>query len=152
MPTHLELQQSYASAVRSLLTPPGAPDDRGGVGPASPEDIEARAREVLGLSDELASVERDRLKAADPEERALAAQRLLAKAATELQIGVYLKEAGDDEAAGAPPSPQRLTERSGGTKSTVHEYLEIILADKPAASASEDRAPAQGRGSSTRSS
>jgi hypothetical protein len=143
MPAHLELRQSYVSAVRSLLTPPGAPADRGGVGPASPEEIEARAREVLGLSNELASVERDRLKAADPKERALAAQHLLAKAATELQIGAYLREAGDDEAARAPPSRQSLTERSGGTRANVSEYLKIILADEPATPPSVSRAGAE---------
>jgi hypothetical protein len=140
MPAQSELHQSYVSAVRSLLTPPGTRDDRGGGGPATPGEIEARAREVLRLSGELAHAERQRLEAADPRERAMAAQRLLAKAGTELQISVYLKEAGDDEAAGAPPSPQNLTERSGRTQAQVDEYLGVLAADEAVSPASPDRA------------
>lgn len=132
MPELSELLDQYVSAVRSLLTPPGVTTERGLAGPMSAADIETHALTVLSLSDDLTQAERAALADSDPATRAAANQRLLAKAATELEIAAYLKAAGEDEADGAPFSAQRLTDRSVRTAGHVDEYLDV-LARKPAA-------------------
>jgi len=130
VPAPSELLDRYVSAVRALLAPPGVPGERGVVGPASAAEIESRAQQVLGLSDDVTRADEATLTASDPSARAMAAQRLLAKAATELEISAYLKAAGEDVADGAPLSPQRLTDRSVRTTGNVDDYLDV-LAGKP---------------------
>jgi hypothetical protein len=127
MPVRSELLNSYASAVRKLFAPPPlSSHDRGGAGPASAEEIEAHAREILDLSDDLTRAERVQLQDADPLQRAQSALRLLAKAATEFEISAYLKEAGQDESDHLSPTPQRLNDRSVRTGGQVEDYLEIL--------------------------
>jgi hypothetical protein len=131
MPASSELLDRYVSAVRALLSPPGVPGERGIVGPASAPEIESRAQQVLGLSNDVTRAEEVTLTSSDPTERAMAAQRLLAKAATELEISAYLKAAGEDEADGAPLSPQRLTDRSVRTTAHVEDYLDVLAGNPP---------------------
>jgi hypothetical protein len=127
MPVPSELLNAYASAVRGLFTPPPLPgEDRGYGGPSSAEEIEAHAEKILNLSGDLTRAEREQLQDADPLQRAQSAQRLLAKAATELEISAYLKEAGQDESDRVPLTRQRLNDRSVRTGAQVEGYLEIL--------------------------
>ena len=132
MPELSRLLDDYVGAVRTLLTPPGVQNERGGKGPVSAREIESRAEEVLRLSDDLTRAERVALADNDPTVRVMASQRLLAKAATELEISAYLNAAGKDEAEGTKFSAQRLDDRSSRTIGQVDEYLNV-LAGKPVA-------------------
>jgi hypothetical protein len=121
-----ELLNRYASAVRGLFEPPRVEgEDRGGAGPSSPAEIADRAENILKLSDEVTRAEREQLAGSDPGERAQAAQRLLAKSLTEMEISAYLKQAGQDEEDQVPLAP-RLHDRSVRTGSQVEDYLDIL--------------------------
>src|SRR5215472_4905049 len=121
-----ELLNRYSTAVRGLFQPPTAEGvDRGRGGPSSPGEIAIRAEEVLRLSDQVIQAEKEQLAAADPEERAQSAQRLLAKSLTELEISAYLKQAGQDEEDQVPLAA-RLQDRSVRTSSLVEDYLAIL--------------------------
>jgi hypothetical protein len=122
----LRIEDQYASAVRALLLPPGVAGERGIVGAASAAEIESRSSLVLSLSDDLTRAQQAALADADPLTRARANQRLLAKAATELEISAYLKEAGDDQATGAPLATPALADRSAQTLGRVEAHLRVL--------------------------
>src|ERR1044072_3165770 len=121
-----ELLNAYVSRVRALFAPPAVGEDRGGAGPVAPDQIAARAEEGLKLSSDVTRAEQEQLENPDPRERSAAAQRLLAKAATELEISAYLKEAGQDEADGVPVRPERIHDRSLRSASNVEQYLAVL--------------------------
>jgi hypothetical protein len=122
-----QLLNDYVSRVRALFAPPAiAGEDRGEAGPVAPGQIAARAEDVLQLSTDVTRAQQEKLQDPDPRERSAAAQRLLAKAATELEISAYLKEAGQDEADAVPVRPERIHDRSVRSLGNVEEYLAVL--------------------------
>ena len=131
---------AYADGVRVLFAPSGAPTgERGGWGPASPEELADQAERLAPLSAELTQAASARLADADPAVRAQASTQLLAKALTDLEIGLYLLQAAEDEEhriawAGGPG-----TERSRGGLGATVERLDLLLGEGEAVPAPVER-------------
>jgi hypothetical protein len=138
--TYQAAAQAYADGVRVLFAPSGAPTgERGGRGPASPEDLAGQAERLAPLSAELTQAASARLTDADPAVRAQASTQLLAKALTDLEIGLYLLQAAEDEEhriawAGGPG-----TERSRGGVGATVERLDLLLGEGEAVPAAVER-------------
>jgi hypothetical protein len=131
-----ELLNTYVSRVRSLFSPPTAlGEDRGAGGPASSEEIAARAQDILEVSADLTRAEQEQLADPDPLQRSMSAERLLAKAATELEISAYLKEPGRDEEDRVPQRPDRLHDRGIRSAGQVEDFLEILTGNATGAAA-----------------
>jgi hypothetical protein len=131
---------AYADGVRVLFAPSGAPTgERGGWGPASPGELAEQAEQLAPLSAELTQAASARLTDADPAVRARASTQLLAKALTDLEIGLYLLQAAEDEEyqvawAGGPG-----TERSRGGLGATVERLDLLLGEGEAVPAPVER-------------
>jgi hypothetical protein len=131
---------AYADGVRVLFAPSGAPTgERGGWGPASPGELAEQAEQLAPLSAELTQAASARLTDADPAVRAQASTQLLAKALTDLEIGLYLLQAAEDEEyqvawAGGPG-----TERSRGGLGATVERLDLLLGEGEAVPAPVER-------------
>ena len=99
-----ELAHTYVEGVRELLAPSPEVTVRGVPPPApSPDEVAEMAARLAPVSAELTEVARERLDAADPQDRIAAENALLAKALTDLQVCVHLlhlamAEEGDEEA------------------------------------------------------
>jgi hypothetical protein len=132
--------QAYADGVRVLFAPSGAPTgERGRWGPASPGELVEQAEQLAPLSAELTQAASARLADADPAVRAQASTQLLAKALTDLEIGLYLLQAAEDEEyriawAGGPG-----TERSRGGLGATAERLDLLLGEGEAVPAAVER-------------
>jgi hypothetical protein len=131
---------AYADGVRVLFAPSGAPTgERGGWGPASPGELAEQAEQLAPLSAELTQAASARLTDADPAVRARASTQLLAKALTDLEIGLYLLQAAEDEEhriawVGGPG-----TERSRGGLGATVERLDLLLGEGEAVPAAVER-------------
>jgi hypothetical protein len=131
---------AYADGVRVLFAPSGAPTgERGGWGPASPGELADQAERLAPLSAELTQAASARLTDADPAVRARASTQLLAKALTDLEIGLYLLQAAEDEEhriawVGGPG-----TERSRGGLGATFERLDLLLGEGEAIPAAVER-------------
>jgi hypothetical protein len=131
---------AYADGVRVLFAPSGAPTgERGGLGPASPDELADQAERLAPLSAELTQAASARLTDADPAVRARASTQLLAKALTDLEIGLYLLQAAEDEEhriawVGGPG-----TERSRGGLGATFERLDLLLGEGEAIPAAVER-------------
>jgi hypothetical protein len=138
--TYQATAQAYADGVRVLFAPSGAPTgERGGWGPASPGELAEQAERLAPLSAELTQAASARLTDADPAVRARASTQLLAKALTDLEIGLYLLQAAEDEEhriawVGGPG-----TERSRGGLGATVERLDLLLGEGEAVPAAVER-------------
>ena len=143
---YAQAAQAYADNVRSIFTPPAASTgERGGGGTISYDELADRAEQLSPISARLTEAAARELDAANPETRAQASTRLLAKALADLQVSVHLLEAAEDEEAGIQPSagggPERGISRAGG----VEEQLDILLGiaeDRRSPERGGERAPA----------
>jgi flagellin-specific chaperone FliS len=140
---YLQKAKAYADGVKVLFAPSGVErGERGGRGPASPTDLSAQAEKLAATSADLNQVAAAKLSDADPGVRSEAAEQLLAKALTDLQVSAYLLESAQDEEEGIAWNPQQGPERSsrmGG----FDTYLEILTAEaKPATTGAERGGPA----------
>jgi flagellin-specific chaperone FliS len=140
---YLQKAKAYADGVKVLFAPSGVErGERGGRGPASPSDLSAQAEKLAATSADLNQVAAAKLSDADPGVRSEAAEQLLAKALTDLQVSAYLLESAQDEEEGIAWNPQQGPERSsrmGG----FDTYLEILTAEaKPATTGAERGGPA----------
>ena len=82
--------QAYRDAVKTLLAPAGMiVTERGGRGPASAQDLQDQAQEVLPLSMALGQASLELLQSGSPTERLDSATRLLALSLTDMQISNY---------------------------------------------------------------
>jgi hypothetical protein len=138
--SYMAAAQAYADGVRVLFAPSGAPTgERGGLGAASPDELADQAERLAPLSAELTQAASARLTDADPAVRAQASTQLLAKALTDLEIGLYLLQAAEDEEhriawAGGPG-----TERSRGGLGATVERLDLLLGAGEAVPAAVER-------------
>jgi len=138
--TYQAAAQAYADGVRVLFAPSGAPTgERGGLGPTSPDELADQAERLAPLSAELTQAMAAGLADADPAVRAQASTQLLAKALTDLEIGLYLLQAAEDEEyqiawAGGPG-----TERSRGGLGATVERLDLLLGEGEAVPAAVER-------------
>ena len=139
--TYQATAQAYADGVRVLFAPSpsgghsdGAPSgaptgERGGRGPASPEELAGQADRLAPLSAELTQAASARLTDADPAVRAQASTQLLAKALTDLEISAHLLQAAEDEEDGLAWTEGAGTERSAGGLGATEERLSILLGE-----------------------
>lgn len=135
---YFNLAEAYAEGVRSLLEPPALPGDATERAAAvlPPEQLADRAERLLPVSVGLNGVASARLNDADPTERADAEVKLLAKAATDLEVAMMLLDAAESEREGArapeAASRQSLDRAGGGNSPSVEENLSALLG-RPAA-------------------
>lgn len=142
---YFNLAEAYAEGVRSLLEPPAAPGDatdRAAAVPP-PEQLADRAERLLPVSGGLNGVASARLNDADPTVRADAEVKLLAKAATDLEVAIMLLDAAESEREGArapgASARQSLDRAGGGNSPDVEENLSALLSQPAAAAAVADR-------------
>jgi hypothetical protein len=136
--TYRAAAQAYADGVRVLFAPSGAPTgERGGQGPASPEELAGQAERLAPLSAELTRAASVRLTDADPAVRAQASAQLLTKALTDLEISAHLLQAAEDEEDGLAWTGGEGTERSAGGLGATEERLSILLGEVEAGQGSE---------------
>ena len=111
-----EAARAYADGVQALLAPvapPTRPPERSPERGAAPAAVLAeRAERLAPLSERYTRDAAAGLAAPDPAIRTQVATGLLAKALTDLEVGVALLEAAEDEEAGIGPSAGREAERS----------------------------------------
>ena len=136
---YLATARAYADGVRVLFAPSGAPTgERGGRGPASPEELAGQAERLAPLSADLTQAAAARLAGDDPAVRVQASTGLLAKALTDLEISAYLLRAAEDEEDGAAWAGDGGGERGLGGLGATEERLALVLgAVGPALSAVE---------------
>jgi len=131
---------AYADGVRVLFAPSGAPTgERGGWGPASPGELAEQAERLAPLSAELTQAASARLTDADPAVRARASTQLLAKALTDLEIGLYLLQAAEDEEHQIAWTGGPGMERSRGGLGATVERLDLLLGEGEAVPAAVER-------------
>jgi hypothetical protein len=119
---------AYADGVRVLFAPSDAPTgERGGLGPASPDELAEQAERLAPLSAELTRAAAAGLADADPAVRAQSSTQLLAKALTDLEIGLYLLQAAEDEEYQIAWTGGPGTERSRGGLGATDEHLNLLL-------------------------
>jgi hypothetical protein len=127
---YLEVARAYADGVRVLSAPSGAlAGERGGRGPASPEDLADQAEKLSALSTELTRAAAAQLGDADPAVRARAATRLLAKVLTDLDVSAYMLQAAEDEDEEVPWAGGKGTERGPAGSGSTEEYLSLLLGE-----------------------
>ena len=143
---YAQVAQAYADNVRSIFTPPAASTgERGGGGTVAYDELADRAEQLSPISARLTEAAARELDAANPDTRAQASTRLLAKALTDLQVSVHLLEAAEDEEAGIQPSAGGGPERGISRAGSVEEQLDILLGtaeDSRGPERSGERAPA----------
>jgi hypothetical protein len=132
--------QAYADGVRVLFAPSGTPTgERGGRGPAAPEELAGQAEKLAPLSAELTEAAAARLADADRAVRAQASSGLLAKALTDLEISLRLLQAAEDEEEGILWAGEPGAERSAGGLQSTEEHLRILLGEAGPALAPVER-------------
>jgi hypothetical protein len=133
-----EAAQAYADGVRVLFAPSGAPaGERGGRGPASPQDLADQAEKLSALSEELTRAAAAQLADADPAARARASTRLLAKALTDLEVSAYMLQAAEDEDEEVRWAGGQGAERGPGGQGPPEEYLTLLVAAESGGEAAE---------------
>ena len=143
---YAQVAQAYADNVRAIFTPHAASTgERGGGGTVAYDELADRAEQLSPISARLTEAAARELDAANPDTRAQASTRLLAKALTDLQVSVHLLEAAEDEEAGIQPSAGGGPERGISRAGSVEEQLDILLGtaeDRRSPERSGERAPA----------
>jgi len=134
-----EASQAYADGVRVLFAPSGVPaGERGGRGPASPQDLADQAAKLSALSEELTRAATAQFADADPAVRVRASTGLLAKALTDLEVSAYMLQAAEDEDEEAPWAGGQGTERGPADFGPPEEYVKLLLGeDEPGLEAAE---------------
>lgn len=144
---YFELAEAYAGGVRDLMMPaaPGERADRAaGLLASSSEELADRAESLLPVSADLMGAAATRLGDADPDVRADAEMKMLAKAATDLAVASLLLDVVE---GGRPAAADRAVR---GSTSGVEENLAALLsppsalasnfaaADRSSAASAED--------------
>jgi hypothetical protein len=141
MNSYLEVAHNYADGVRVLFAPSGTPSgERGGVGPAAPEDLAAQAEKLSVVSAELTKEAENQL-ALEKDAGALAeaSAQLLAKALTDLKVSAHLLQAAVDEDENTPWTAARANERSVKATGSIKELLQIVVGAAPVTASTLDR-------------
>lgn len=128
-----ELALAYTDGVRNLLAPTVTPLTEVERGAAAPRPTADQAEALAPVSAQLTLAAAARLEQDDPKVRALAANQLLAKAITDLEISALLFQAAEDEEASLPPAASGSAERSGGLSPDSQDRLALILSEASAA-------------------
>ena len=125
--------QAYVDGVRSLSLPRAATRERGGLlAPVSYEELANRADQLSSASDSLTTEAARKLNAAvELKSKAEASTQLLAKVATDLEVGIYLLRAADNEDADVNLAQATRTER-GVSSAVVDEQLLKIISGQAA--------------------
>lgn len=133
--------QSYADGVKALFARTGAPTgERGGQRFGSYQDLAEQAGKLTSLSTALTAEAAVKLEARDSATSAQAAAQLLAKAATDIQVGIYLLEAAKDEDEEIDwPQEGGPEERSSAAGTATGELLDIIVGRSEPAAAGPER-------------
>ncbi|MGK7901123.1 MAG: hypothetical protein AB4352_06860 [Hormoscilla sp.] len=123
------IAQDYADGVTVLFARSGEPTgERGGRGPASPEEMVAQAEELSPVSAQLTQELAAQLRETDDlAVRTQASVRLLALALTDLEISASLLEAATDEEQGIPWEKSEGRERSIDILGQIENNLQILL-------------------------
>jgi len=115
------IAQAYCEGVSALLAARGGDTgERGGVGPAKPEELATQAEKLAPLSAELTKAAATLVTDADPKVRVDAPAKLLAKSIVDLQVSARLFQADEDELAGVAASGARSPERSSAALGAPH--------------------------------
>lgn len=124
--SYTELSTAYADGVRSLMAPLAAPGEAIERGAPTPRPTADQAEALAPISAQLTLAAAPRLEQDDPQVRALAANQLLAKAITDLEISRLLLQAAEDEEAGISPATPGAAERTGGISPDLQDRLALI--------------------------
>jgi hypothetical protein len=136
---YLQKAKAYADGVKVLFAPSGVErGERGRRGPASPAGLAAQAEKLAAASADLNQAAAAKLSDADPGIRTEAAEQLLAKALTDLQVSAYLLESAQDEEEGIAWNPQQGPDRSSRL-GDFDTYLEILTSEAKPATAGAER-------------
>lgn len=129
-PNYSAVAAEYAKGVTELFLPPSIQDlgsDRGGISVA-PDELSARAEKLLPISGELTESASARLTDADEAVRADAELKLLAKAATDLEIAELLYKAAENEATSQSVDAATVPDRSMEVDvRSIKDNLSVIL-------------------------
>lgn len=134
-----ELAAAYVDGVRGLLAPAAAPPGGAERGAAAPRPTADQAEALAPVSAQLIVAAASRLENDDPQVRALAANQLLAKALTDLEISALLLQAAEDEEAGIAPAVAGPTERGGSLSPDLQDCLALIKGEVTAGPPVVDR-------------
>ncbi len=142
--TYQSTAQAYVDGVRGLFAPAARPKgERGTLEAAIAPDVASQAEDLAAVSAELTRVAERRLADDDPQVRQQAANQLLAKALTDLEISFHLLEAAERaEEGGVVPSAALEAERSIRRAGPTEEHLHIVLGQPVAMAKGIERGPA----------
>ncbi len=133
--SYLDTARDFADGVRVLFAPSGVPTgERGGAGPASPDDLAAQAEKLSEVSARLTREAENKLATEkDPAAVAQASTQLLAKALTDLEISARLLNAAQEEEAKIGWVTGGPTVRSAAVRRDLEELLQIVAEEVPPA-------------------
>lgn len=142
--SYFDVAGAYANGVRDLFsTPisPGVSQDRGTERTTEPEEVAAKAEQLLPLSETLTQSASARLSDSDPAVRADAEVKLLAKAATDLEISMFLFEVAEKEskATDRKANLPGLDRAGSSAPRRIEESLEVLLRRKSDSILERDR-------------
>ncbi len=142
--SYLETATAYADGVHALFAPPEKPaGDRGWHGPKSHEELADQAENLLPISEDLTQAAALLFTDTDPEIRAQASAKLMAKALTDLEISAYLLQSAADEEKQVKLTGGHGTDRSKYGHGNIDEYLDVLLEKDKTASDLADRTSEQ---------
>jgi hypothetical protein len=142
--TYPSTAQAYVDGVRALFAPAARPKgERGTLEATIAPDIASQAEDLVAVSTELTRAAERRLADEDPQIRQQAANQLLAKALTDLEVSFHLLEAAERaEEGGVVPSAALEAERTLRRAGPTEEHLHIVLSQPPATAEGIDRGAA----------
>jgi hypothetical protein len=133
---YFDVAGAYANGVRDLFSAPispGVSPERGTERTASqPEQVAKKAEQLLPLSEALTQSASARLSDADAAVRADAEVKLLAKAATDLEISMFLLDVAEkeNEATDRKASLPEFDRAGFSAPQSIEESLEVLLRPK----------------------
>lgn len=134
------LAQAYTDGVRVLFAPSGQPTgERGGHGPAAPEELLEQAEQLEPISAALTQAASVQLEDSDPAVRVQASESLLAKALTDLEVSAYLFQIAEDLEHEKGWVGAEGTERDASGLGETEERLKIILGESRTATSTAER-------------
>ncbi|HEY0365896.1 MAG TPA: hypothetical protein VGC73_05435 [Pyrinomonadaceae bacterium] len=128
---YFDVARAYASGVRELFSPPTAREaapDRGELTAVASDQMAGRAEELLAISNSLNLSAAARLNDSDFMVRVDAETKLLAKAATDLEISVLLFDALEAKNGASAAAPRLASpDRASSDRVSIEENLDILL-------------------------